>query len=64
MEAFQQRVVEERTELGEKLEKLNSFIGGSIYSKLSSYDQILLAKQMGIMEDYYDVLSKRIAAFK
>lgn len=37
MQAFQQRVVDEKTELDSKLEKLSTFVaGGRIFAKLPS----------------------------
>ena len=59
----QQRVVDEKAELDSKLEKLNTFIGGTFYEGLPEAERIRLAKQAGAMKDYSDILSERIAAF-
>lgn len=63
MQAHQERVVAEKTELDEKLAKLNIFIGGKVFATLPDGEQIRLARQANVMKDYSDVLSERIAAF-
>lgn len=59
----QKRVVAERNDLVEKGDKLNSFIFGEVYCKLSSAEQIRLCKQYAFMRAYLEVLDERIAAF-
>jgi hypothetical protein len=63
MQPHQQRVVDEKTELDEKLTKLNAFFSNSVFEKLPEAERLRLAKQANIMKDYSDVLSERIAAF-
>jgi len=63
MQPHQQRVVEEKNELSEKLDKLETFEGGQIYSNLPPAEQSRLARQLLIMKLYEQVLSERIAAF-
>ena len=60
MEDYQNRVVEERSELSKKIEKLSDFIGGPVYIILPSAEQILLERQLGLMISYSKVLGKRI----
>lgn len=64
MEAFQQRVVDEESELTEKLNKLGEFIRGKIFQTLPEAERSRLQEQDGYMRSYVDVLRRRIAAFK
>lgn len=59
----QQRVVEEKNELNEKLEKLRSFLDSDIYKTLDSVDKVDLKMQYNAMITYYHVLSRRILRF-
>jgi hypothetical protein len=62
----QERVVAEKQELDEKLEKLLAFIGdgkGPIFSTLVTEEQERLTTQARIMREYSDILTDRIAAF-
>lgn len=63
MQAHQQRVVDEKRELADKLTKLNAFIGSKVYIGLPEDEQFRLARQAGIMKDYLDILNDRINAF-
>lgn len=63
MQPHQQRVVDEKDELAEKLTKLNSFIGGTIYDSLSVDERNRLCRQAAVMKDYLDILNDRINAF-
>ena len=66
MQPYQQRVVEEKASLDEKLAKLRAFFKdvGSAFDKLDSAEQGRLIRQSHIMQDYSDVLAERIAFFK
>ena len=59
----QQRVVDEKSELSEKLDKLEGFEGGAVYSTLAPAEQSRLTRQLLIMKLYEQVLSERVAAF-
>ena len=59
----QQRVVDERAELVDKITKLDSFVAGSMFSTLVMDEQGRLSKQLEIMRDYATVLQARIDAF-
>ena len=59
----QQRVVDERAELVDKITKLDSFVAGSMFSTLVVEEQGRLSKQLEIMRDYATVLQARIDAF-
>lgn len=63
MQPHQQRVVDEKAELCDKLSKLETFIGGSIYVELPASEQSRLSRQLLIMQLYEQVLAERIAAF-
>ena len=63
MEAHQERVLEERTQLNDRLVKLDSFLYTEKFNCLSMDDQDLLITQQAFMERYLDVLDQRIANF-
>jgi hypothetical protein len=63
MEAHQQRVVDEKADLDERLSKLCAFHGTSIFNGLDSAEQERLIKQADIMAEYSCILGDRIAAF-
>lgn len=64
MEAFQNRVIEEKDELDSKREKLGVFIDSEAFKALESGEQARLRRQFNIMADYSGILSERIANFK
>lgn len=63
MEAHQQRVVDEKTELDAKREKLGAFIEGAIYQGLPEAERDRLTQQAIAMTTYSTILGERIAAF-
>jgi hypothetical protein len=63
MGAYQDRVVEEKRELDEKLAKLIAFIAVERFGVLSMREQVRMYHQRDIMEDYSKVLGDRIDAF-
>ena len=64
MQAFQERVVAEKTELDEKIVKLDSFRAGKTFRTLPEDEQDRLNRQLSFMQQYSGVLADRIAAFK
>lgn len=62
MEAWQERVVQEKAELDVKLEKLNSFLS-SPDPGISGGDLRLLLDQRHFMSRYSEVLGLRISRF-
>jgi hypothetical protein len=64
MEAYQQRVVDEKRELDEKLAALRVFLQGQTYANLNAHERNLLYKQAGVMAEYSRILGERIAAFQ
>jgi hypothetical protein len=65
MEAWQQRVIDEQSELSSKIEKILAFIGGkeTAFASLETAEQDRLMRQMRIMTSYYDILDERIKHF-
>lgn len=61
----QQRVVDEKKELEEKLTKLTKFIESDKFSELvpDEYERRLLVMQEDIMSDYVGILIERIDNF-
>ena len=63
LQPHEQRVVDERTELIEKITKLHAFFRTQIFENLQEEDQNLLEEQVQLMMNYSDVLLKRINRF-
>lgn len=64
MQAHQQRVVDEKSDLDVKIEALSKFINGStIFDGLPEDEQGRLRNQLDAMTLYSNILGKRIAAF-
>lgn len=63
MKLHEQRVIDEKTELDIKLEKLKAFPETSIFKALPADERDRLGKQAMAMQDYSDILAERIAAF-
>jgi hypothetical protein len=59
----QQRVVDEKRELDEKIEKLTAFFNTETYRGLRSAEQHLLSQQLQHMTGYSMVLTDRISLF-
>lgn len=65
MQAHEQRVVDEQTELEKKLKGLRDFIRHNpVFDTLPSSEQCLMKTQMDLMSAYSNVLGLRIAKFK
>jgi hypothetical protein len=66
MKAYQQRVVDEKTELDAKLTKLKAFFtsGTGVFQKLPQAEQERMQRQAEHMSRYSDVLGERISAFQ
>lgn len=60
----QQRVIEEASELGEKIAKLNSFIySNPQFKSIPKDEQSRLKRQKDVMGYYWDILQERIESF-
>jgi hypothetical protein len=62
-EPHQQRVVDEKSELDEKINKLRAFFDTDVFSGLDAAERVRLDMQCAVMSVYSDILGKRIAAF-
>lgn len=63
MAPHQERVVNEKRELDEKLAKLMAFSQTETFSGLDPAERERLTRQAGVMEQYSVILGERIAAF-
>jgi uncharacterized protein len=61
---YQVRVIEERKELSEKIDKLLTFIVSEHSPQVSDTALRLLKRQYLAMDNYLDILNERIAAFE
>lgn len=64
LEPHEVRVVQERTELVEKITKLHQFMSSDSYSTLKELDKINLVRQEQAMITYSEVLLERINSFE
>jgi hypothetical protein len=64
MLSHQQRVVDEKTDLDDKLDRLITFFDTTIYKSLHIDEQARLAQQCEYMSKYSQVLGERITAFQ
>ena len=66
MEPYQERVIAEKMELDEKIQKLDSFIKNpeSSFSLLSEAERTRLIIQRYLMRRYSEILTARILFFK
>lgn len=65
MQPFQQRVIDEKTDLDAKIEKLTEFTDATnhLFTTLPEDEQVRLGRQLAIMTDYSKVLGERISFF-
>lgn len=63
MQDYQIRVMEEQTQLTDRLVKLQQFIDGPVFPTLAPDEQSRLVRQESIMKLYAQVLAERIATF-
>lgn len=64
MEAHQERVIEEKRELDERLEKLNNFFNTQTFKDLHPLEKERMRKQIDYMNGYSRILGERITAFR
>lgn len=61
---YQKRVLDERSKLAYKVNKLDYFIhSNEIFNKLPGIESILLKEQLNVMKEYINILDKRIKLF-
>jgi len=64
MKDFQQRVVDEKTELDKKAKALSDFIGlDDVFLSLAADEQERMKEQNDVMWKYSEILGSRIADF-
>ena len=61
METFKERLIQEKAELDEKIDKLSAFINGDNFVKIEAVQQSLLSVQLRAMQTYSLILVERIA---
>ena len=64
MKDYQKRVVEEKSELDSKLQKLRQFIAGIGFTGIDPKEQSRMIRQSLHMTEYSNVLLERIEAFE
>ncbi len=64
MKPHQERVVTEKSQLDEKIDKLRAFLSGDVFLTLPGDERARLSCQLGHMQGYSAVLGDRIAAFE
>lgn len=64
LQPHQQRVVDEKNELSERLAKLLAFFQGPTFQTLNEAERSRLRNQARFMDGYAAVLEERIAAFR
>lgn len=63
MQAYQERVIEEKTALDKKIADLTTFLQGRLFGTLDRIDRELLLTQHEHMASYSATLEQRIARF-
>lgn len=63
MQPHEQRVVDEKAELDEKISKLETFLSSDFYETLKRTSKELLVLQYAYMKNYSDILEQRIKLF-
>jgi hypothetical protein len=64
LQPHQQRVIAERSELHERIDKLTAFINTQAFLEIQYAEQRRLIRQQVLMHELRDVLDERISAFK
>lgn len=63
MQMYQHRVINEKTDLDDRLEKLSGFVGCTVFLGLPAAEQDRLRLQLSLMQQLSTVLADRIEAF-
>jgi len=63
MKEYQSRIIDEKTELEEKIDRLKGFFGGEVFMNLHEEEQDRLHCQYQIMKAYSAILASRIKMF-
>jgi len=63
MQEYQQRVLDEKVELDDKLGRLQKFLDSSTFKTVDPAEQERLKNQAAAMKQYSDILADRLAHF-
>ena len=63
MEQWQERVIQEKKELDEKIDKLKKFLDEESIDALDQTERLRLEVQLTIMESYSNILKARITSW-
>ncbi len=63
MESYQERVIEEKKELDEKINRLSNFINSDKYNQIDVSGRIRFDRQLAAMQTYSNILNERINTF-
>lgn len=61
MSDFRARLIKESDELNDRIEKLKLFIVSIAFDSLREIERTALKEQLGYMQQYADVLNKRVS---
>lgn len=64
LQPHQERVIDERQRLRERLDKLETFLAGNLIHSLGQEEQVLLWAQRGAMAQYLAILDRRVTLWK
>lgn len=64
MSTFKERLVDEKTQLDEKIEKLEAFTLSENFQKIEAVQMSLLNAQLFAMKTYSQILVERLARLK
>jgi hypothetical protein len=64
LQPWQERVVAEEAQLGERLRSLNVFVDGDGFAALTETEQSLLRSQRYFMSGYLETIRQRIKMFE
>ena len=64
MQVFQQRVVDEKVQLDDKISRLKPFLNSDKVKILVADERIRMIKQLDLMEKYSAILGERISNFQ
>ena len=60
MSSFKERLIDEQTQLKDKIEKLDNFILSDNFNSIDKIQQSLLSIQLSSMKTYSDCLGERL----
>jgi hypothetical protein len=61
MSTFKERLIDEKSQLDEKIEKLEAFTLGEHFQKIEAVQKSLLNAQLLAMKTYSQILTERLA---